>query len=191
MSRNPITKKKSRVRSIWDRAQLLIAFHRDPARKKRNEPYLWPPKGAVAGLRSDAADQETFVLMRGKDRADDVQLKLRSDRIIARRHVGTEQTWTGVEITNQSVRVLVSDIWIRIDGDGMVTREDGDSTTYVEGDGAIVRLSDTSEIIVSPDGAEMIRQTSDRIDIFKPEGVLSKMKTQQVAGDPVRTERDD
>ena len=87
---------------------MFIAFHRDPSRKKRETPYLWPPKDASAGLRPEVEDQETFVHMRGAEKADDVQLKLRAHAIIARRD--PSRGWSGIEIDDHSVRVLVGDV---------------------------------------------------------------------------------
>lgn len=160
------------ARTVWDRAQLLIAFHRDPARKMRPEPFLWPPNDATAGLRGDADDQETFVHLRGKDRGDDVQIKLRSDRIIARREPG--RGWSGVEIDDFAVRVLVGDVWIEVQADGTVKREAADGTTYLEGDGSIIKLSEDAEIMVSGDGSSITRRTADRIEGLTPDGVVSR-----------------
>lgn len=162
------------ARTIWDRAQLLIAFHRDTARKLRPEPYLWPPKDAKAGLRANADDQETFVHLRGQDRSDDVQLKLRADRIIARREKG--KGWSGVEIDDCVVRVLVGDVWIEVAPDGTVTRRAEDSTTYLEGDGSIIKLSEDAEITVSTDGSTITRRTADRVEGLTPDGVVSKAR---------------
>ena len=164
----------SAIRAIWDRVQLLIAFHRDPARKVRPEPFLWPPNGATAGLRGDAEDQETFVHLRGVDRSDDVQLKLRPDKIIARREVG--KGWSGVEIDDGCVRVLVGDIWVEVGPDGSVTRRADDSTTYLEGDGAIIRLSEDAEILVSRDGRSITRRTAERIEGLTADGVVSRTR---------------
>ncbi|MGY9039860.1 MAG: hypothetical protein ACKVLA_18820 [Rhodobacterales bacterium] len=163
---------RSRIRTVWDRAQLLIAFHRDPARKLRPEPFLWPPKDATAGLRSDADDQEAFVHLRGRDRSDDVQIKLRSDRIIARRDPG--KGWSGVEIDDCMVRVLVGDVWIEVGPEGTVTRRADDSTTYLEGDGSIIKFSEDAEIMVSSDGSSITRRTADRIEGLTPDGVVSR-----------------
>ena len=164
---------RNRTRSIWDRAQMFIAFHRDPARKKRAEPYLWPPKDATAGLRADACDQETFVHLRGAERADDVQLKLRASAIIARREPG--QGWSGIEINDHRVRVLVGDVWIEIDAHGGVKRqaEDGASTTFLEFDGSIIQMTEEAEVCVSADGGKITRRTAERLDVVTEDGILS------------------
>lgn len=162
------------VRTVWDRAQMFIAFHRDPARNKRAEPYLWPPKDANAGLRADVDEQETFVHMRGIDRADDVQLKLRANAIIARREPG--RGWSGIEINDHSVRVLVGDVWLEIDPLGTVKREadDGASTTFLEFDGSIIQMTEEAEVCVSANGEEISRRTADRIDVVTSDGIMSK-----------------
>lgn len=152
---------------------MFIAFHFDPARKKRAEPYLWPPKNAAAGLRSDVGDQETFVHMRGAEKADDVQLKLRANAIIARRDPG--KGWSGVEINDHSVRVLVGDVWITIDPMGTVKREadDGASTTFLEFDGSIIQLTEEAQVCVSADGEKISRRTADRLDVVTGDGIMS------------------
>jgi hypothetical protein len=152
---------------------MFIAFHRDPARKKRAEPYLWPPKDAAAGLRADACDQETFVHMRGAEKADDVQLKLRANAIIARREPG--QGWSGVEINEYCVRVLVGDVWIEIDALGSVKREadDGASTTFLEFDGSIIQMNEEAEVCVSADGGKISRRTAERLDVVTEDGIMS------------------
>jgi hypothetical protein len=164
---------KSQARSIWDRAQMFIAFHRDPARKKRSEPYLWPPKDANAGLRPDIEDQETFVHVRGADEADNVQLKLRSNAIIARREPG--RGWSGIEVNDHSVRVLVGEVWLEIGPDGSVKRESdgGTSTTFLEGDGSIIKITEDAEVCVSADSAEITRRTEDRLDVVRADGIMS------------------
>ncbi|WP_141134399.1 hypothetical protein [Jannaschia aquimarina] len=158
---------------------MLIAFHRDPARKKRAKPYLWPPKNGAAALHHDVRDQEVFVDLRGVDRADDVQLKLRSHAIVARRDPG--QGWSGVEINDHQVRVLVDDIWIEIHADGTVVRETADSKTFLEGDGSIIKTSEDADVMVSADSSEITRRTPDRIDAVTADGILSKPR-QAIAG---------
>ena len=160
-------------RPLWERAQMFIAFHRDPERKKRETPYLWPPKDACAGLREGITDQECFVHLRGSDRADDVQIKLRPNTVIARREPG--RGWSGVEITGHTVRVLVGDTWVEIDPMGTVTRRtaDGASTTFLEFDGSIIQLTEDAEVCVSPDGERITRRTADRLDVVTGDGVMS------------------
>ena len=162
------------VRAIWERAQLLIAFHRDPARKRRAAPYLWPPKGSSAGLRADTSEQETFVHMRGADRTDDVQLKLRQNAIIARREPG--RGWSGIEINDRCVRVLVGDVWVEIDPLGAIKREasDGASTIFLEFDGSIIKVTEEAEVRVSADNAEIARFTAERLDVVTADGITSR-----------------
>ena len=160
-------------RPLWERAQMFIAFHRDPERKVRRVPYLWPPKDASAGLRAETADQETFVHLRGPDPACDVQIKLRPNAVIARREPG--RGWSGVEITGHSVRVLVGDTWVEIDPMGTVKRQtsDGASTTFLEFDGSIIQLTEDAEVCVSPDGERITRRTAERLDVVTGDGVMS------------------
>jgi hypothetical protein len=160
-------------RPIWERAQMFIAFHRDPERKKRRVPYLWPLKDASAGPRAETSDQETFVHLRGPDRADDVQLKLRPNAIIARREPG--RGWSGIEINDHSVRVLVGDVWIEIDPMGAVKREadDGASTTFLEFDGSIIQLTEDAEVCVSGNGERITRRTGERLDVVTGDGIMS------------------
>jgi hypothetical protein len=174
---------RAAVRTVWERAQMLIAFHRDPERRMRAAPFLWPPKGAAAGLTADPADREAFVHLRGSDPADDVQLKLRPNAIVARREPG--RGWSGVEIDEHSVRVLVGEVWIEVGVDGTVRREaaQGAHTTFLENDGSIVRLCENAEIFVSGDGARMTRRTDERIDVVTADGVLSAPRKNNGVGD--------
>ncbi|MEM7645073.1 MAG: hypothetical protein AAF366_21555 [Pseudomonadota bacterium] len=173
MSQAPAPTAQPQIQSVWDRARMFIAFHRDPARKKRAEPYLWPPKDATAGLRADASDQETFVHLRGTDPADDVQLKLRPNAIIARREPG--RGWSGIDINDSRVRVLVGEVWMEIGPDGTIKREaeDASSTTFLEGDGSIILLTEEAEVCVSPDGGTISRRTPDRLDVVTEDGIMS------------------
>ena len=162
------------ARIVWEKAQLLIAFHRDLSQRLRAHPYLWPPRGASAGLSTDVGERETFVHLRGADRADDVQLKLRANAIIARREPG--RGWSGIEINDHTARVLVGDVWVEVDPLGTVKRttEDGSSTTFLEGDGSIIQFTEAAEVCVSADGAEISRRTAGRLDVVTPDGILSQ-----------------
>ena len=167
---------KAPRRPVWERAQMFIAFHRDPERKKRETPYLWPPKDACAGLREGITDQECFVHLRGSDRADDVQIKLRPNAIVARREPGCG--WSGIEIDDYGVRVLVGEVWIEIDPLGGVTREaaDGASTTSLDWDGSILQLTEAAEVCVSADGERITRRTAERLDVVTGDGILSSAR---------------
>ena len=156
---------------------MLIAFYRDPKRRQRAVPFLWPPNGAAAGLKADPADREAFVHLRGTDPTNDVQLKLGPNAIVARREPG--RGWSGIKIEDHTVRVLVSEVWIEIGPDGGVRREtvQGGKTTFVEGDGAIIQLSEDAEVFVSGSGERMTRRTKDRIDVVTADGVLSGPRT--------------
>ena len=108
------------------------------------------------------------------DRGDDVQIKLRSDKIIARRAPG--KGWAGVEIGDNLVRVLVEDIWIEIGPDGTVVREAADGTTYLEGDGSVIKVSEDVEILVSHDGSSITRRTADRLERLTADGIMSRSR---------------
>ena len=162
------------TRAVWRKAKLLIAFLRDKDRREHPEPFLYTPKDGSAGLRADPATAETFVHVQGTDRADDVQIKLRPDKIIARRVEG--RGWQGVEIDDFTVRVLVGDTWILVRWDGSVTREAADTTTHVEFDGSILHMADEAEVHVSADGTDIIRRTPDRIEGLTPDGVVSRAR---------------
>lgn len=152
---------------------MLIAFHLDPKRQKRDVPYLWKPKNGDAGLNHDATEQETFIQLHGIDTENDVQLKLRPDAIIARRDGGIG--WSGVMISDDTVQVIVGDMKLEIRPDGSVARHDNDgSSTFLEGDGSIIKLSAQAQITVSSDGGTMRRRTEDRIEAITPDGVVSK-----------------
>ena len=102
-----------------------------------------------------------------------MQLKLRPNAIIARREPG--RGWSGIEINDHSVRVLVGDVWIEIDPMGAVKREadDGASTTFLEFDGSIIQLTEEAEVCVSGDGERITRRTAERLDVVTGDGIMS------------------
>lgn len=161
---------------VWKTAKLLLAYLRDPARRENPDGFLYTPKDASVGLHEASDTKEAFVHVRGADPADDVQIKLRADKIIARRAPG--QGWQGVEIDPCGVRVLVGGIWVHVGPDGTVKREAEGSgaRTFVEGDGSVIMLSEHAEVVVSADGADITRRTADRIEGLTPDGVVSRAR---------------
>jgi len=162
------------VRRTWKSAQLYIGFHRDLGGKKREEPKVWPPKNASATIHSDPTEQEAFVVVKSSDgdAAQDVQIKLRPDKIVLRRDY--EDAWNGVLVTDHSVTVAVAGLSIRINHDGSITREDGNDTTWVEADGSILKKTEFVEASMSSDGVEMARRTPDNVSAISRDGFLSK-----------------
>ncbi|MFK7882349.1 hypothetical protein [Roseobacter sp.] len=164
----------STVRAVWKTAELMIAFHKNKKKERRETPYLWRPKDAIARLLAKPEDQEAFVVLKGDDDAADVQIKLHPFKMVIRRdHV---LGWSGVVIDEHSIKVLVDDDWIRIDADGSVKIERDAETTYLEGDGSIIRISPDAEISVSSDGQTMSRRTGEQIDAFTPDGFISRKR---------------
>lgn len=173
----PGTSAALRVRGLWDRARLVIAFHRERGEGRRRWPVIWQPRDATATLRPDPKDAEAFVQLRGADGPeDDVQLKLHRDKIIARRPAGAG--WAGVQIDPHKVAVLVNGLWIEIAHDGAVTRHAADGTTFLEGDGSIIRFSDDDQVCVevSADNAEISRRGPDKLDVIRRDGVISRKR---------------
>jgi hypothetical protein len=164
----------SSARRVWKSAQLYIGFHRDPEGKKRNEPRVWPPKNANATIHSDPDEQETFVILKSAEgNADnDIQIKLRPDMIVLRRDA--KDAWEGVIINEFAVTVKVGGVSIRINHDGSITREDGDSTTWVEADGGVLKKTEFVEASMSSDGTELTRRTPDNLTAITHDGLLSK-----------------
>lgn len=165
----------SPIRAVWKTAELMIAFHKNKKKERRDAPYLWRPKDAIARLMGKPEDQEAFIVLKGIGDAADVQIKLHPDKMVIRRdHV---LGWSGIVIDEHSVKVLVDDDWIRIDPNGSVKIERDAETTYLEGDGSIIRISPDAEIIVSSDGQRMSRRTDEQIDAFTPEGFVSRKRS--------------
>ena len=164
----------SPVRTVWKSAELLIAFHKNKNRQKRDAPFLWRPKEAFARLLAKPEDQEAVVLLKGADDVEDVQIKLHPDKMVIRR----EQPlgWSGILIDEHTVRVKVDNIWVRIDPNGSVVVERDAETTYLEGDGSIIKINPETEIMVSSDGRRMTRRTEDQIDAFTEDGFVSRKK---------------
>lgn len=164
----------STVRAVWKSAELMIAFHKNKKRERRDAPYLWRPKDAIARLLAKPEDQEAFIVLKAVDDAEDVQIKLHPDKMIVRR--AQPLGWSGIIIDEHSVKVKVDDDWIRVSSDGSVKIERDAETTYLEGDGSIIRTSPDAEITVSSDGQTMSRRTGEQIDAFTPDGFVSRKK---------------
>ena len=106
------------------------------------------------------------------DADQDVQIKLRPDMVVLRRDY--DGGWEGIIANAHSVAVKVGGVSIRINHDGSITREDGDSTTWVEADGGVLKKTEFVEAAVSSDGMEMTRRTPDNLTAITPRGLLSK-----------------
>lgn len=169
-----MTELASTARRIWKSAQLYIGFHRDPEGKMRKAPHVWPPRNGKATIHPDPREQETFVVVKSAegDTDQDIQIKLRPDMIVLRRDDRT--AWEGVKIDRFNVSVKVGDLSIRINHDGSITREDGDSTTWVEADGSVLKKTEFVEAAMSGDGTELKRRTPDSVAAITRGGVLSK-----------------
>jgi hypothetical protein len=164
----------SPVRAVWKSAELLIAFHKNKKREKRAEPFLWRPKEAFARLLAEPEDQEAFVVLKGADDVEDVQIKLHPDKVVIRRD--QPLGWSGIIIDEHTVRVMVDNVWVRIDHNGSVVVERDAETTYLEGDGSIIKINPEAEIMVSSDGRRMSRRTDSQIDAFTEDGFVSRKK---------------
>lgn len=164
----------SPTRQIWKSAELLIAFHMNKKRERRDSPFLWRPKEAFARLLGDTSEQEAFILMKAEGDAEDIQIKLHPDKIVVRRD--HPLGWSGIAIDEDFVRVIVDNTTIRISPDGTVTVERDAETTYLEGDGSIIKVSPDSEILVSSDGDNISRKTASKLDAITADGILSKAR---------------
>jgi len=171
----------AQVRAVWKSAELLIAFHKNKHREKRDTPYLWSPKDAFARLLAAPEDQEAFIMLKGEADHADVQIKMHPDKLVIRRD--QPLGWSGILIDEDTVRVKVDNIWIRIDATGRVVVEKDAETTYLEEDGEIIKISPDAEIIVSADGARMSRRTEAQIDAFTEDGFVSRKHPQRPANE--------
>lgn len=153
---------------------MLIAFHKNKKREKRDEPFLWRPKDAFARLLAKPEDQEAVVVMKGVDNVEDVQIKLHPDKVVIRRDQSLG--WSGIIIDENVVRVKIDTVWVRVDQYGSVLVERDAETTYLEGDGSIIKINPEAEIMVSSDGRSMSRRTQDQIDAFTENGFISRKK---------------
>ena len=173
-----------RIKSAWRSAQLLIAFHRNPDGGTRAEPHLWSPKNNVAGVTDDPKAKEAFVVVRGHGDAGDVQIKLHAENIILRRDADT-LGWTGIRADHHGVSVLVGDVWIRINGDGSITRKiegNDEDRSWIEADGAYIRIGPDMHIHVSGDGSNMSRRTDERIDAITAGAIMSSPTRRPLSG---------
>ena len=161
--------------AVWKSAQLLIAFYKDKNNQPRKEPRFWQPSNAFAGLRAKPEDQEAFIVLKGEDEGEDVQIKLHPSNIVVRRN--RPLGWSGILIGQDSVKVKVDGDLIEIGHDGTVKVTRDADTTYLEGDGSIIKVNPDAEILVSSDGSKMSRRTDEQFDAFTPEGFVSKKRT--------------
>lgn len=164
----------SKARRAWKSAQLCIGFHRDQEGKIRDEPHVWSPKNASATIHRDPKEQETFVVLNGaeNDGDQDIQIKLRPDMIVLRRDF--KDAWEGIKIDALAVSVKVGDLFIRINHDGSITREDDECTTWVEADGSVLKKTEFVDATMSSDGVELTRRTPENIATITRGGVISK-----------------
>lgn len=166
-----------RTAGVWKSAQLLIAFHKDKNRQPRKEPRFWQPDNAFAGLRAKPEDQEAFVIVKGEDEADDMQIKLHPNNVVVRRD--RPLGWSGILIGQDTIKVRIDGDLIEIAHDGAVKVTRDADTTYLEGDGSVIKVNPEAEILVSGDGSQMSRRTDDHFDAFTPEGFVSKKRTSE------------
>lgn len=164
------------AKSVWRTAQLYIGFHRDKLGNKRNEAKVWAPKNGNATIYPDSDNQEVFLHLKSteKDPAQDVQVKLRSDRVILRRDLDT--AWNGIIVEESCVSVRIGDIWVRVNSDGSVTHDDGLSTTYVEAGGHVLKKTEFVEASISSDGEELVSKTPTTLSAIRKDGMISKKR---------------
>jgi hypothetical protein len=162
------------VNRIWKGAQLYIGFHKDTDGNARDEPHLWPPKNARATIHEDANIQEVFAVVQSHTEANDVQIKMRSDKIILRRDSKT--AWHGIIADEHAVSVVVGDTTITINHDGSVKRTLNDDTTSIEADGSIFKSTAFADATMSGDGTELVSRTENNIAAVKKDGVVMKAR---------------
>lgn len=158
----------------WKSAQLYVGFHKDTEGNARSEPHLWPPKNARATIHEDASSQETFAIVSGVNEGDDVQIKMRADKIVLRRD--SETAWHGIIADDHAVSVVVGDITITVNHDGSVKRTLNDDTTSIEADGSIFKRTALADATMSADGTELVSSTEHSIAAVKKDGVVMKAK---------------
>lgn len=168
-----LTKK---VRRVWKSAQLYVGFHRDKQGKKRNTAKVWPPENGNATIHPNPAEQEAFVVLKSTDSSlsNDVQVKFRSDKIIARRD--TEDGWQGVQIEPMAVIVQIADgTRIKVWYDGSVTRATSEDRTTIELDGSVFKRTEYARAYMSGDGTEMTTETATHNAMITEAGAQSSL----------------
>lgn len=86
------------------------------------------------------------------DQDQDVQIKLRPDKIVLPRDF--QDAWNGVLVTEHAISVAVAGTSIRINHDGSITRENDTDTTWVEADGSVLKKTEFAEASISADGMD-------------------------------------
>ncbi|MDP5218785.1 hypothetical protein Q5Y75_16265 [Ruegeria sp. 2205SS24-7] len=167
----------SAVRRVWKSAQLYIGFHRDPSGRKRDRAKVWPPKNASASIHADPGEQEAFLVVKSVDTSasEDVQIRIRPDKIVLRRDCDT--CWQGVQVDAFSVMVRTADdVYIKIGYDGSVTRQTEADETTVDADGSVFKRTDYAEAHMSGDGVTVSRRTDTHVAAITEDGVVSKLR---------------
>ena len=164
------------LRRVWKSAQLYVGFYRDLEGRERQAPHVWPPRNGCATIHEDPAEQEAFVLLKSAngDAAQDVQIKLRPELVVLRRDCA--DAWEGVVADEFTVSVKVGGVSIRVNYDGSITREDGDSTTWVEADRGVLKKTEFVDAAMSADGTELSRRTPDNLTAITGRGLISKVR---------------
>ena len=84
--------------------------------------------------------------------------------------------WSGIEVTECSVSVVVDNVLVTVYADGSVTKKEDAETTFLEADGTILKNTPWADIMVSGDGGNISRRTEDQLDAFTPDGFVSKKR---------------
>ena len=169
-----MTRLTQTVRRTWKSAQLFIGFHQEKNGTRRTEPRVWPPKNASASIHRDPGEQEAFLVVKGVEGAKDVQVKLRPDKIVLRRD--ESEAWNGVMVTDDFVSVAVNGITIRINPEGLISREQGTDRTWVEPDGSVLKKTEFTEATMSSDGSEITRRTPENLAVINNSGMISRAR---------------
>lgn len=110
----------------------------------------------------------------GSSLSGDVQIKFRSDKIIARRD--SDLSWQGVQIEPMGITVRTADgTYIKIWSDGSVTRSTDEDETTVEADGSVFKRTEFTRAYMSPDGSEMQSTTPSHRAEVSDGGVRSSL----------------
>lgn len=165
----------SKVISTWKSVELMLAFHKDQKGMKRKKPVFWNPKNAFARLFADTKDQEAILHIKAQESdGSDVMVQFQANKVTIRRN--HPLGWSGIEVTDYSVSVVVDNVLVTVYADGSVTKKEDAETTFLEADGTILKNTPWADIMVSGDGGNISRRTEDQLDAFTPDGFVSKKR---------------
>lgn len=135
---------------LWKSVQLVVSYFQTKDGEDREEPLDWTPKGAELNIAEDTNKRMTVARV-VSDCGADLSIRFSQDAIGISRETIT--SWNGIVIKEDAVWVKNGEQWIKISGDGTITKEDGQETSIILPDGGVVHDNPARRTCISCSGA--------------------------------------